>query len=226
MHTRTIILASGSPRRQQFLRALGLAFAIQTADIDETPRPREAPLTLVRRLAESKARVVAASLPPGSHTQLIIAADTVGALDDTLLGKPTDPADAQRMLAELRNRTHQVHSAVSVLQRAPDTPDVQRTAINTTNVLMRNYSDAEIAKYVASGDPLDKAAAYAIQNADFAPVRAIDGCLSNVIGLPLADLRDLLADFGVAITQPLPTLCEAHADFACCQRPANGSGQK
>lgn len=217
MNQTQIILASGSPRRQQFLRNLGLKFEIVVADIDETPASGEAPLALVRRLAEEKARAVADLLPPSPAPYLVIAADTVGALDETLLGKPVDPADAGRMLRALRNRIHQVHSAVSVLPLAHEAPR-QRTVVSSTDVRMRNYSDGEIAAYVASGDPLDKAAAYAIQNRNFAPVRSIDGCLANVIGLPLADLRDLLAEFGVSITAPLPSLCEAHADFACCQR--------
>lgn len=218
METTHIILASGSPRRQQFLRNLGLTFETMAADIDETPQPGETPLALVRRLAESKARTVAAELPADGRTHLIIAADTVGALDETLLGKPVDAADAHRMLRALRNRTHQVHSAISVLRRGPNAPAEQRTLLNTTDVLMRDYSDAEIAAYVSSGDPLDKAAAYAIQNTDFAPVHSICGCLSNVVGLPLADLRDLLAAFGIEIHRPLPPLCEASAAFACCQR--------
>lgn len=220
MNQTQIILASGSPRRQHFLRDLGLSFEIVVADVDETPNPGEAPLALVRRLAEEKARAVAELLPPNDAPRLIIAADTVGALDETLLGKPVDAADADRMLRALRDRTHQVHSAVSVLHlpAQPGAQPTQRTLLATTDVLMRNYSDREIAAYIASGDPLDKAAAYAIQNPDFAPVRAIDGCLANVIGLPLADLRDLLAEFGVNIDAPLPPLCEAHADFACCQR--------
>lgn len=219
MDTIQIILASGSPRRQQFLRDLGLSFQIVVADIDETPRPGEAPLILVRRLAEEKAQAVAEMLSSGEGSHLIIAADTVGDLDETLLGKPVDAADADRMLRALRARPHQVHSAICVLYITPQQQVMgQRTVISSTDVHMRNYSDSEIAAYVASGDPLDKAAAYAIQNPDFAPVYAIDGCLSNVIGLPLADLCDLLAGFGISIEIPLPPLCEAHADFTCCQR--------
>ena len=212
-----IILASASPRRQQFFKELGLTCIIHVADIDETPHPDEGPICLAHRLAQSKAQAVAGRVATGGHDQLIIAADTVVAQGADLLGKPTDAADAGRMLRQLRRGVHQVHSGVSVLRRTTDGITGQETIVNSTDVVMRPYTDAEIAAYVATGDPMDKAGAYAIQHPVFAPVQQISGCISGVMGLPLADLRDLLAQFGVQVGCPLSPLCQFHAAFACCQ---------
>lgn len=211
-----LILASQSPRRQRFLRDLGLTFTIMAADVDETPRPGETPVPLARRLAEEKAQAVAESLPADAPPALIIAADTVVALGERLLGKPANADEAATMLARLRGSPHTVHSGVSVRSTADDR---QLTRVNSTRVTLRAYTDAEIAAYVASGDPLDKAGAYAIQHPKFAPVARLEGCLSGVMGLPLGDLRDLLAAFGVEIGRPLAPICEQYSDrFGCCQR--------
>lgn len=212
---RKIILASGSPRRQAFLRDLGIAYTVVVADIDEAPHPAEAPTTLARRLAEEKARAVAQRLSDHTERLLIIAADTVVALGNQLLGKPEDAADAISMLETLRNRTHAVHSAVSLLA-LPE--GEQETVVNSTDVLMRNYSDADLLAYVASDDPMDKAGAYAIQHPGFAPVTRVDGCVAGVIGLPLADMTRLLAKYGVTPPQSLVAVCEQQTQFACCQR--------
>lgn len=209
-----LILASGSPRRQQFLHELGLAYQVVVADIDETPHLGEEPVTLAKRLAEAKADAVAAHLSNPAAT-LIIAADTVVALGDTLLGKPTDMDDATAMLQLLRDREHNIHSSICVLQ--PSSGE-RMTRVNSTAAQMRNYSGAEIAAYVASRDPLDKAGAYAIQHPTFAPVCAVNGCISGVIGLPLEDLREMLATFGVDIQAHIATICERHTIFPCCQR--------
>jgi septum formation protein len=222
-----LILASGSQRRQQFLRELGLAFTIIVADIDETPLPAEQPGAMTWRLAEEKARAVAlrlhgnhAALPPAEETgsapggaTLIIASDTTVALGNVIYGKPADAADARRMLRDLRARDHQVISAVSVLHLPSDR---QATRINTTTVQMRPYSDAEIDAYVQSGDPLDKAGAYGIQARAFNPVARLAGCYAGVMGLPLADLADLLREFGVTVTASIPAVCGLFNTFACC----------
>lgn len=212
--TKQLILASSSPRRQAFLHELGLSFAVMPADIDETPTVDETPVALARRLASSKAEAVASRLAADANA-VVIAADTVVAMGQLQLGKPDDKADASRMLALLRDRDHEVHSAVCVLDAA--TGDAA-TVVNTTVVWMRNYSDTEIAVYVDSGDPLDKAGAYAIQHADFDPAQTIGGCLSNVVGLPLGDLRDLLENVGVAVPNHVVAVCEAQTHFVCCQR--------
>ncbi len=210
-----IVLASASPRRRAFLTALGLDFTVLTADLDETPAAGEGPAALARRLAVEKAAAVAARLPGDGRRRLVVAADTVVALGDLILGKPADAAEAAAMLAALRDRTHSVHSGVCVL----DAPAGSYAArVNSTDVTMRAYSDAEMAEYIAGGDPLDKAGAYAVQHPTFAPVASLDGCLAGVMGLPLADLRDLLERAGVHIAAPLPRICETHAVFSCCQR--------
>lgn len=214
MVTPKIILASGSPRRQQFLREMALPFVVQVANIDETPQPAEAPIDLALRLSTTKARAVAARLDTAEQEYVIIAADTVVALGNQLLGKPVDDAEAIAMLTALRDCTHEVHTGVSVL-RWPEGD--QQSCVNTTQVQMRNYRDSEIAAYVATGDPLDKAGAYAIQHPDFAPVCALCGCMAGVIGLPLGDLRTLLATVGVEVTAALPPICRRQTNFACCQ---------
>jgi septum formation protein len=209
-----LILASASPRRQQFLHDLGLDFQVLAADIDETPLAAEAPQTLAWRLAEAKARASAARLGVHALPSLVIAADTVVALDNQVLGKPADAAEAFAMLALLRGRVHEVHSGVSVYDPGLDR---QQTRVNTTLVEMRAYSDEEIAAYVATGDPLDKAGAYAIQHRVFAPVATVNGCISGVIGLPLADLRDVCASFGVTLPRAVLAVCQTQTDFRCCQ---------
>lgn len=209
-----LILASGSPRRQQFLRELGFAFSVRVADIDETPQPDEAPIALARRLAESKAQAVASRLETTGDSYVIIAADTVVALDNQLLGKPADASEATQMLTTLCDREHTVHTSVSVLSWPSGQ---QQTCVNSTQVQMRAYGDAEIAAYIATGDPLDKAGAYAIQHPEFAPVCAMHGCLSGVIGLPLADLRTLLKNADIDIATALPPICHRQANFLCCQ---------
>lgn len=215
-----VVLASGSPRRQAFLRELGVAFTVLPADVDESPLAGESPIPLARRLAERKAAAVAAKLrqdaplvPRVPH--VIVAADTVVALGELLLAKPEDDADAVRMLTLLRGQSHQVHSAVAVLATA--TGAVQ-TRVSSTTVWMRDYTDGEIAAYVATGDPHDKAGAYAIQHPTFAPVARLEGCLSGVIGLPLHELRELLDGAGVTLTGDVVQVCEAQTHFACCRR--------
>jgi MAF protein len=213
--THHLILASASPRRRQFLQELGLTVQVIVANIDETPQPGEAPAALVERLAISKSRAVASRLTSTDAPSLIVAADTVVALDSLVLGKPADARAATAMLQQLRNRLHQVYSGVAVLDA---TSGLERSKVNTTHVWMRNYSDVEINSYVASGDPLDKAGAYAIQHREFDPAQTLDGCLSSVMGLPLGDLYDLLASSGVVPPNPFVTVCQRHTNFACCRQ--------
>jgi len=226
MNTLKIILASASPRRRQFLTALGIPHATAAADIDETPHPGERAETLALRLARSKAQRVADSLPADQRPALVIGADTVVALDGALLGKPADAAEAVEMLVVLRGRVHQVYSALAVVyvnqakdlsRRDAEAQGREATIVNTTRVTMRNYTDAEIAAYVATGDPLDKAGAYAIQHRGFDPVARLDGCPSGVMGLPAADLLALLAEFGIAAGCPVAPVCRSLTSIACCQ---------
>ncbi len=213
-----IALASASPRRQAFLKDLGLEFSAAATDVDESPLPGEKPIPLARRLAQSKAQAAVRLLGVDERALLIIAADTVVALGDELFGKPVDAADASAMLTRLRNRAHQVHSAVCVLAL----PEGKlSTLVNSTTVWMRDYSDAEICAYVATGDPLDKAGAYAIQHPTFAPAASIDGCLAGVMGLPLGDMCRLLAEYGVLPAVPVADVCEDRTHFRCCRRNAD-----
>ncbi len=157
-----LILASASPRRSELLAALGLPFRCVPASIDEASAPQEAPEALCCRLSLEKAQAILRDFPDAT----VIGADTIVVLDGMILGKPTSPADAIAMLRALRGRPHEVLSAVSVCQTgAPPRQHLERS-----KVWMRAYTEAEIQAYVASGDPLDKAGAYAIQHPGFHPV--------------------------------------------------------
>lgn len=206
-----MVLASTSPRRQALLHALGLDFTAHAANIDETPLPNELPAALAQRLAVIKARAVSDAL---GEPALIIAADTVVALDDALMCKPLDAAEARAMLVALRGRDHHVVTAISVFDNFTG---IQRTVVNDTLVTMRPYTNDEIDGYIATGDPFDKAGGYAIQHPTFRPVAAINGCFASVMGLPLADLRGLLAEFGVSVATALPPICRTQGAIACCQ---------
>jgi len=191
-----LILASKSPRRRDLLSGLGLAFTIDVPAVDETPRQDELPNDMVSRLSRVKALTVAARHP---HA-LVLAADTVVVLDGTLLGKPANAGQAIAMLRNLRGRTHQVYTAVSLAHYGEIT-----TKLSVSNVTMRSYTDDEILAYVSSGDPLDKAGAYAIQHPGFAPVARWDGCYSGIVGLPLGVVAALLTDAGVEIPVEVST---------------------
>ncbi|MBE2272146.1 MAG: septum formation protein Maf [Anaerolinea sp.] len=197
----TFILASGSPRRRELLASLGVRFTVIKSDIDETQHPGEPPLDYVRRLSIEKAHAVAANvfaaqpdaaLILAADTVVILAADTMGILDGDILGKPTDADDARVMLERLRGRAHIVCTALTLLRCTQGAITKQITRLTQTTVTMRHYSDAEIAAYIASGDPFDKAGSYAIQHEGFHPVERIDGSYTNVVGLPVETLRVLL----------------------------------
>ena len=177
-----LILASASPRRADLLRSAGLDFAIEPADVDETPLPGEAPVDYVERVAFDKARAVAGA------GRLVLAADTTVEIDGEILAKPSDKADARRMLNELGGREHAVHTGVVVL---PDGASA-RSIVVTTAVRFVDLPPDVIEWYVATGEPLDKAGAYALQGRAAAFVESIDGSVTNVIGLPLAQTLPLL----------------------------------
>ena len=189
-----LILASSSPRRKQLLRQIRADFDIIQPRVDETRHAGEAPLEYARRLSAEKAQAVAASLPHADA--LILAADTIVTLPESgdLLGKPDHADDARRMLRRLRGREHHVITAFTLLLTAFDPRLVTRHT--RTVVTMREYSDAEIDAYIRSGDPFDKAGAYAIQSETFRPVARIAGSFSNVVGLPLTDLRHAMRQLG------------------------------
>jgi MAF protein len=191
-----IILASESPRRRELLAALGLAFAVRPAVVDEAPLPGETPEALALRLSRAKAAVVAQDAPDA----LVIAADTVVALGEAMLGKPASPDEALEMLRRLRGRSHRVLTGLAVRHAASGQG---RTALASTQVLMRDYTEAEMLAYADSGDPLDKAGGYAIQNRRFAPVARLDDCYANVVGLPLCLLYRVLTRWGFEMRHPL-----------------------
>jgi septum formation protein len=204
-----LVLASQSPRRRALLAGLGVLFDADAADVDETPLPGERPDALACRLCQVKAAAVAARHPGAT----ILAADTMVALDDMLLGKPADECEAAAMLRLLRGRTHQVYTAVCVAQ---DGSLVARLSVS--DVSMRPYSDAEITAYVATGDPLDKAGAYAIQHPLFAPVAAWTGCYAGIMGLPLRMVAEMLAAAGIAGPADVSQVCENLSGGSCCAR--------
>ncbi len=187
-----LILASSSPRRRELLAGLGLRFEIIKPDIDESRRVAEDLVEYAERLSREKAEAVARTLD--ETPALIISADTIVVDGGELLGKPVDDADARRMLRQLRGRVHAVVTAFT-LYRAGDAPLVI-TRHARTAVAMRAFSEAEIEAYVATGDPLDKAGAYGIQNEAFRPVARIEGGYSNVVGLPLEALQTALQEIG------------------------------
>ena len=188
-----LILASSSPRRKQLLAQLGLRFEVIVPDIDESRLPGEDLTNYAQRLSRQKAAAVLAQIE--HKPSLVIAADTIVEHLGELLGKPANARVAQAMLLRLRGRAHTVISGFSV-QRADDRPRII-TRHARTIVHMRRYSREEIAAYIASGDPFDKAGGYAIQNSAFHPVARIEGSYSNVVGLPLEALRLALAELGL-----------------------------
>jgi septum formation protein len=204
-----IILASNSPRRKELLALFGLPYRASPAAIDESPLPGEAPRAYVLRLAESKARAVASQVP---IDYLVIAADTTVADGMDILGKPVDEQQAVEMLTRLRGHIHQVYTAVAILRLADNVLLLDSCA---TEVPMRDYSPQEIAAYVATGDPLDKAGAYAIQHAGFHPVDQLQGCYANVVGLPLCHLTRLLRRLNVEPQAYIPAACQAAMEYTC-----------
>jgi MAF protein len=207
--TPVLILASNSPRRRELLSLAGWTFSVRPASVDESPRLGEKPGEYVLRLAEAKARACAAGAPAG---RIVLAADTTVALDDDLLGKPSDAAEAAEMLRRLRGRAHRVYTGLAALT-APDGEPV--TDLCVTEVPMRSYTGAEIDAYVASGDPLDKAGAYAIQHPGFHPVEALAGCYASVMGLPLCHLVRTLARLGIAPSVNVAGRCQSALDYHC-----------
>jgi MAF protein len=185
-----IVLASNSPRRRQLLALGGWKFEIKPAELDESVLLDETPAAYVRRLAEQKTLAIAEKLHPGN---LVVAADTTVVHENEILGKPANAQEAASILRRLRGRRHEVYTGLAVL-RLSDA--ALRSEVCVTKVFMRNFTEAEIQAYIATGDPLDKAGAYAIQHTGFDPVDRIEGCYANVVGLPLCGLTRLLHELG------------------------------
>ncbi len=186
-----LVLASQSPRRRELLEQLGLPLVVRPANTDEAVRPGEAPRDYVLRVAREKARAVEGAI--------VLAADTAVVLRGEVLGKPAGAEDARRMLRALSGTVHEVLTGVCV-RRATEALAIELDAVVSTEVRFAALSPAAVDWYVGTGEPLDKAGAYAIQGAGGAFVVRVDGSVSNVVGLPLAETADLLRRAGL----PLP----------------------
>ena len=182
-----LVLASASPRRQELLRNAGIEFAVHPANVVEIPRDGEAPRAFAERMAREKALAVLALRP----NDLVLGADTVVVVDGEILGKPRDAADATRMLRLLSGREHEVITAVCV---AGPKLKTEITGSEATEVVMNALSDDDIRDYVASGEPMDKAGAYAIQGRASRWISRIEGDYFNVVGLPVARVQRILEE--------------------------------
>ena len=187
-----LVLASASPRRADLLREAGILFRVAPAHIDEAVRVGESPEAYVERLAREKAETVHTASPGA----FVLGADTTVVVDDTILGKPVDKAEAARMLELLAGRSHRVLTGVALLGPA----DFTRAAVVSTNVTFSRLSDADIAWYVGTGEPLDKAGAYAIQGGAARFVERIDGSFSNVVGLPMEVVGRWCREAGIQVS--------------------------
>ncbi len=194
-----LVLASASPRRQELLRNAGISFVVQPADVDETPLAGESARECAERLAREKALAVWRL----HQKDLVLGADTIVVVDEVILGKPADAEDAARMLRLLSGRVHRVITGVCVVGagvrgQGPGTSQPEtRTASETTLVTMNELSDDEIRAYVATGEPMDKAGAYAIQGMASRWIPRIEGDYSNVVGLPVALVYGMLRGLGL-----------------------------
>jgi nucleoside triphosphate pyrophosphatase len=222
-----LVLASNSPRRKELLMAIApqgvgstpppagfnWEFVVRPVPVDESGLPGETPQAYVLRLAEMKARAAwekyAEQSDPGT---LFLGADTTVASDGEILGKPASAEQARDMLLQLRGRVHQVFTAMALVHH-PDGRCVKDVCVS--QVAMRLYTDEEIAVYVASGDPLDKAGAYAIQHPVFRPAAAVQGCYANVVGLPLCRLGLLMQAYNDGILEPVWQACQEATGMPC-----------
>lgn len=206
-----LILGSNSPRRRQLLGLTGWKFSVAAADVDESQYENESPTEYVLRLAETKARATA--IVAAESDQIVLAADTTVVDGSDILGKPQDAAEATMMLRRLRGHTHQVYTGIALLR--PRDGQILKD-ICVTDVPMRDYSDAEIEAYVQTGDPLDKAGAYAIQHPEFQPVADLNGCFASVMGLPVCHVIRLMRK--MEDIQPVTDFflnCETLLEYQC-----------
>lgn len=203
------VLASASPRRRQLFALGNWNFEVIVSDVDETPLENESPPEYVSRLAKAKALAIKSKV---KHEALIIGSDTTVVDGQEILGKPVDEKDAERMLNQLRGKNHQVLTAIAIY-RVRDEKLV--TDLCVTDVPMRNYSDAEVTAYIKTGDPMDKAGAYAIQHAEFQPVEKMQGCYAGVMGLPMCHIVRVLQKFNVSANADVPAKCQSLLNYDC-----------
>ena len=212
--TAGIVLASASPRRRELLSGLGIDFRVAPSAIPEEQEPDESPEQMVRRLSREKALAVAEAESPSSG--YYVAADSTVVLDGESIAKPADAAEARSMLRRLRGTTHQVVTGYTVYDAATGRCI---TAANAADVRMRDFTDAEMAESIASGAPMDKAGAYAIQDPDFRPASLLSGCYSNVMGLPDCRIVDTLGEMGCPLPDPASMSVPAGCTVSCSLRP-------
>lgn len=206
----TLLLASNSPRRRQLLGLGNWKFITAVSDIDETQRNGESPKEYVLRLAREKA---AAVLEQAQGQELIIiGSDTAVVEADSILGKPANRDDAVRMLTQLRGHTHQVYTGVA-LHRVSDGKIL--TELCVTDVPMRAYTDEEIETYIETGDPFDKAGAYAIQHPEFQPVESMRGCYASVMGLPVCHVTRALQEMEIQPLANVSVACRKLLNYEC-----------
>lgn len=204
-----LVLASRSPRRRELLALTGLPFRIAAADTDEQRRPDERPADYARRLSREKAAAVRRTL---DGPALILAADTIVVDGGDVLEKPRDPDEAAAMLRRLRGRVHYVITGVTLLDASTGRCVTQ---VARSPVPMRDYTDAEIAAYIESGDPFDKAGAYGIQHDGFHPAAGFVHCFANVMGLPLCHLTRMSRALGVEPPADVPAACQRALAYDC-----------
>ena len=195
-----LVLASGSPRRRELLSEAGVVWEAMPADIDESVLPGESPRDMALRLAEQKARVVAGRISRGTRRH-VLGADTTVVLDGEIIGKPADPEDALSLLRRLTGRTHTVVTAVAIVDTDHPAPF---TFALESRVSMREASERELRDYVATGEPLDKAGAYAIQGQGAWLVTHFEGSRTNIIGLPVEETLEMLERAGYPLPSAAP----------------------
>lgn len=183
-----LILASSSPRRRDFLNNMGVNYQIIKPHIDESVLPKEEPAVYVERMACTKAQVIANE----HNNEVVLAADTIVVVEDEILGKPQDREDAKRILRKLSGRTHQVMTAVCIRKG-----DIVHKFTQVTNVTFAALDEALIETYVASGECDDKSGAYAVQGIGAMLIEKVEGSVSSVVGLPICQVRQILAEFGI-----------------------------
>lgn len=184
----SLVLASASPRRRELLAAAGVTFRVESVSVDESPLEGETPAGCVERLALSKARAILARYP----SEIVLGADTTVVLDGRMLAKPADDVEAAEMLTALSGQIHEVLTGIAVA-----TSSAERSLVERTSVWMSKISREEIAWYIASGEPRDKAGAYAIQGLASRFIPRIEGSYSNVVGLPVAAVLQLIREMGL-----------------------------
>ncbi|MGR6763849.1 Maf family protein [Paenibacillus sp. T2-29] len=197
--TPRIILASTSPRRKELLAYLRLPFEVVPSHADESTPESWTPQQIVETLAARKAEAVVRTAAQSEEAGLVIGSDTIVVLEDSVLGKPVDHADAVRMLTALQGRTHRVYTGVACIHTGTGKMLVR---YRQTEVTMKPLNQEQIVAYVNTGEPSDKAGSYGIQGMGATLVESIQGCYFNVVGLPLSLLSDMLSDFGVNVLRP------------------------